>query len=264
MTDADMKVVMSVLARLFPSAYFTDNNLLILHVCRMVSLSLRYGNTNESVIGYSSLGVLLGRFFKSYQEGYAYGVLACAIVERYNLSHERARALFNLEMISYWCRPLAAAHELALSGFQHALQTNNYVFACYLASHINWNRLAMGHHLDDVNQDAAARIDFMRKTGFAGVLENRLTVQRYVQQMRGRSPSFGTLDGDGFDEGAFEAALTPAHLSTMMCQYWLAKMQARFMCGSYAEAREAGDKAAGFICPSLASFRSWTSTSSAP
>ncbi|HEX8703500.1 MAG TPA: serine/threonine-protein kinase PknK, partial [Myxococcaceae bacterium] len=42
MTDADMKPVMSVLARLFPSAYFTDNNLLVLHVCRMVALSLRY------------------------------------------------------------------------------------------------------------------------------------------------------------------------------------------------------------------------------
>ena len=54
MTDADMKPVMNVLARLFPSAYLTDNNLLVLHVCRMVSLSLRYGNTHESAIAYSS------------------------------------------------------------------------------------------------------------------------------------------------------------------------------------------------------------------
>ncbi|HYH97299.1 trifunctional serine/threonine-protein kinase/ATP-binding protein/sensor histidine kinase [Hyalangium sp.] len=247
MTDADMKPVMSLLARLFPSAYFTDNNLLILHVCRMVSLSLRYGNTNESVIGYSSLGVLLGKFFKSYQEGYAYGVLACALVDRYNLSNERVRALFNLEMISYWCRPLAAAHELALSSFQHALQTNSYVFACYIVGHIVWNRLAMGHTLDDVYEDAVTRMDFMRKTGFVGVMETTLIVVRYVQQLRDRSPSLGTLDGEGFDERAFEAGLTPAHMSTMVCQYWLAKMQARFMCGSYAEAREAGDKAARFV-----------------
>jgi predicted ATPase/signal transduction histidine kinase/tRNA A-37 threonylcarbamoyl transferase component Bud32 len=246
MTDADMKLVMSVLARLFPSAYFTDNNLLILHVCLMVALSLLYGNSNESVIGYSSLGVLLGMFFGSYQEGYAYGVLACAIVERYDLSQERFRALFNLEMISYWCRPLSAAHELALSSFQHALQANNYVFACYIAAHIIWNRLAMGHNLDDVYQDALTRIDFMRKTGFAGVVENRLIVVRYVQQMRGYSPSFGSLSGEGFDEETVEAGL-PARMSGTVCQYWLAKMQSRFMCGSYAEAREAGDKAAAFI-----------------
>ena len=247
MTDADMKLVMSVLARLFPSAYFTDNNLLILHVCRMATLSLLYGNTNESVIGYSSLGVLLGTFFKSYREGYSYGVLACALVDRYNLSQERCRALFNLEMISYWCRPLAAAHELALSSFQHALQANNYVFACYIAAHIIWNRLAMGHNLDDVHQDALARIDFMRKTGFAGVVENRLIVVRYVQQMRGHSPSFGSLNGEGFDEATLEAGLTSARMSAMVCQYWLAKMQSRFMCGSYEEAREAGDKAEKFI-----------------
>ncbi|WP_224242471.1 trifunctional serine/threonine-protein kinase/ATP-binding protein/sensor histidine kinase [Hyalangium gracile] len=247
MTDADMKPVMSVLARMFPSAYFTDNNLLVLHVCRMVSLSLRYGNTHESVIGYSSLGVLLGKFFKSYQEAHAYGVLACALVERYNLNHERTRALFNLEMISYWCRPLAVAHEHALSGFQHALQTNNYLFACYIVGHLVWNRLAMGHGLDDVYEDALSRVDFMRKTGFVGVMETTLIVMRYVQQLRGRSLTFGTLDGEGFDEEAFEDGLTPAHMSSMVCQYWLAKMQARFMCGAYAEARAAGDKAAALI-----------------
>ncbi|AKJ06172.1 Signal transduction histidine kinase CheA [Archangium gephyra] len=247
MTDADMKPVMSVLARLFPSAYLTDNNLLVLHVCRLVSLSLRYGNTNESVIAYSSLGVLLGQFFKSYQEGYAYGMLACALVDRYNLNHERVRALFNLEMISYWCRPLAVAHEHALSAFQHALQTNNYLYACYIVGHVVWNRQAMGHPLDDVYQDAVARMDFMRKTGFVGVVDTTLIVLRYMQTLRGHSPTFGTLDGEGFDEKALEASLSPAHMSAMVCQYWLSKMQARFMCGSYAEAREAGDKAAAFI-----------------
>jgi predicted ATPase/signal transduction histidine kinase/tRNA A-37 threonylcarbamoyl transferase component Bud32 len=247
MTNVNMKPVMSVLARLFPSAYFTDNNLLILHVCRMVSLSLRYGNTNESAIAYSSLGVLLGKFFKSYQEGYAYGTLARALVDRHNLYNERVRALFNLEMISYWCRPLAAAHEHALSAFQLAVQTNNYLFACYIVGHLVWNRLAMGHSLDDVHQEAVTGMDFMRKTGFVGVMETTLIVLRYVEQLRGRSPSFGTLDGEGFDERAFEAGLTPAHMSSMVCQYWLSKMQARFMCGSYAEAREAGDQAAAFI-----------------
>jgi predicted ATPase/signal transduction histidine kinase/tRNA A-37 threonylcarbamoyl transferase component Bud32 len=247
MTDADMKPVMSVLARLFPSAYLTDNNLLVLHVCRLVSLSLRYGNTNESVIAYSSLGVLLGQFFKRYQEGYAYGMLACALVDRYNLTHERTRALFNLEMISYWCRPLAVAHEHALSAFQHARQTNNYLYACYIVGHVVWNRQAMGHPLDDVYQDAVDRMDFMRKTGFVGVVDTTLIVLRYVQQLRGHSPTFGTLDGEGFDERALEASLSPAHMSAMVCQYWLSKMQARFMCGSYEEAREAGDKAAAFI-----------------
>ncbi len=246
MTDADMKPVMRLLGRLFPSAYFTDNNLLILHVCRMVSLSLRYGHTPESAIGYSSLGILLGTFFKSYQEGYAYGVLARAVVDRHELTLERVRVLFNLEMISYWCRPLAEAHAYALSAFEHAVQCNDYLFACYIVGHVVWNRQAMGQPLDDVYPDAVARMDFMRKTGFVGVVDTTLIVLRYMQQLRGLSPTFGTLDGEGFDEKALEASLSPAHMSSMVCQYWLSKMQARFMCGAYAEAREAGDKAAAF------------------
>ncbi|WP_224366397.1 trifunctional serine/threonine-protein kinase/ATP-binding protein/sensor histidine kinase [Hyalangium versicolor] len=247
MTDADMKPVMSVLGRLFPSAYLTDNNLLVLHVCRMVALSLRYGNTNDSVIAYSSIGVLLGKFFHSYQEGYAYGVLALSLVDRYNLANERVRVLFNMEMISYWCRPLPVAHDFALGGFQQAIQTNNYLFACYIVGHLVWNRQAMGHPLDDVYQDALDRMDFMRKTGFVGVVDTTLIVLRYMQTLRGLSPTFGTLDGEDFDEKALESSLSPAHMSSMVCQYWLSKMQARFMCGAYTEAREAGDKASAFI-----------------
>ena len=69
-------------------------------------------------------------------------------------------------------------------------------------------------------------------------------VRAYVQQLRGLSRSFDTLSGDGFDEEAFEAGLTSRHHSTMRCWYWIFKMQSRFMCGAYEQAREAGDKAA--------------------
>ena len=135
------------------------------------------------------------------------------------------------------------AHEAALSAFQYALQANDYLFACYIVGHVVWNRLALGDPLDDVHQDAVARMDFMRKTGFVGVVDTTLIVLRYVQTLRGQSPTFGTLDGEDFDEKALEAALSPAHMSSMVCQYWLSKMQARFMCGSYAEARAAGPRA---------------------
>ena len=63
----------------------------------------------------------------------------------------------------------------------------------------------MGHDLDEVYQESVARLDFVRKAGFVDAQDIILFIQRYVQQLRGLSRSFGTLSGEDFDEEAFEA-----------------------------------------------------------
>jgi predicted ATPase len=102
MTEPQIKAIMGVLAALFTPAYFTDKNLLVLHLCRMVAMSLRHGNSEAAVHGYSWYGMVLGPVFKRYPQGYDFGVLACDLVERHHFSAARAKALYSLEMINYW------------------------------------------------------------------------------------------------------------------------------------------------------------------
>ncbi|HYH94399.1 GAF domain-containing sensor histidine kinase, partial [Hyalangium sp.] len=83
----------------------------------------------------------------------------------------------------------------------------------------------------------------VRRAGFLALQDVIHHTQRYVQQLRGLSRSFDTLGGEDFDEESFEARLSPQHHSTMKCWYWIIKMQSRFMCGAYEQAREAGAKA---------------------
>ncbi|HEX8699805.1 MAG TPA: ATP-binding protein, partial [Myxococcaceae bacterium] len=251
MTDPEIQVVMQVLAALFTPAFFTDNHLLILHLCRMVSISLRHGNSEAAVHGYAWYGLVLGPAFKRYREGYEFGVLACDLVERHNFSAARAKALYSLEMIHYWTSSLGLSLELIRTAFHHALRSGDFQIACYASNHIVTNRLALGHPLEEVYQESIERLGFARKVGFLAVQDVVHHMQRYVQQLRGLSRSFDTLSGDDFDEEAFEARLTPQHLSTMRCWYWVIKMQSRFMCGAYEQAREAGERAAELTWSSL-------------
>ncbi|PTL76235.1 AAA family ATPase [Vitiosangium sp. GDMCC 1.1324] len=250
-TDPHLKAVLSVLGSLFTPAYFTDNNLLILHLARLVALSLRHGNSDAAVYGYSWYGVVLGHAFKKYREGHAFGELACAIVERHDLSASRGMALYSMEIINYWTQPIASSMELIRSAFHHALQSGDFQVACYCCNHIVTNSISLGHHLDDVHAESVARFDFARKAGYLDVHDVILCSQRYVQQLRGLTHSFDTLDGENFQEEVFEAGLTPERMNTMKCWYWIIKMQARFMCGAYEEARRAGEKAAGLVWASL-------------
>ncbi|MCY1077341.1 trifunctional serine/threonine-protein kinase/ATP-binding protein/sensor histidine kinase [Archangium lansingense] len=251
MTDPDIKAVMNVLAALFTPAIFTDENLLILHLCRMVSLSLRHGNTEASVHGYGWYGLVLGATFKRYREGHAFGVLASELVDRHGFSSARGRALYALEMNSYWLRPISFSLEIVRDAFYQALQGGDFQIACYCSNHIVTDRLVLGHPLEEVYEESVARLDFVRQTGFQAAQDVIIHSQRYVQQLRGLSRAFNTMSGDGFDEGAFEASLTVQHMSTMRCWYWLLKLQSRFMCGDYAHALEAGDQAAELIWSSL-------------
>ncbi|HZI04625.1 MAG TPA: GAF domain-containing protein, partial [Archangium sp.] len=251
MTDPDMMAVMDVLAALFTPAILTDENLLILHLCRMASLSLQHGNTEASVHGYGWYGMVQGAIFKRYREGHAFGVLASELVERHGFTAARGRALYALELTSYWTRHLSLALETVRDAFHQALRGGDFQVACYCSNHIVTNRLVLGHPLEEVYQESVARLDFARQSGFQAVQDVIIHSQSYVQQLRGLSRSFDTMSCDGFDEEAFEAGLTIHHMSTMRCWYWLLKMQSRFMCGDYARALEAGDQAAELTWTSL-------------
>ncbi|HEX8706539.1 MAG TPA: ATP-binding sensor histidine kinase [Myxococcaceae bacterium] len=255
MTDPDMKVLMGAHASLFAKAYVTDNPLLIITLSRMVSLTLRHGFTEASVMGLGWFGVLTGMFFKRYREGLALSMLARGLVERYNLATQRASALLSLELISWFTQPLPESQEIALSGFHHGLQSGDFYSASWCSAAIVVNRQVMGHHLDDVHRETVSRIAFVAKTGIVDPLDYLVVIQAYVQQLRGRSHAFGTLSGEGFDEPSFEAAMTPERMSSTRVSYWLIKLESRFMCGAYEEALDAANKAAGLLWSASGNIR---------
>ncbi|OJT25735.1 histidine kinase [Archangium sp. Cb G35] len=249
--DPDLKAVLGILGALFTPALFTDEHLLTLTLSRLVALSLRHGNSEAAVHGYSWYGLVLGPAFKKYREGYAFGELACALVERHDLAAARGMALYSMELINYWTRPISRSLELIRGAFHHALQGGDFQVACYCCNHIVTDCLALGYSLDDVYAESVARFDFAHRAGYQDVREVIRFTRAYIQQLRGHTRSFSTLSGEEFDEEAFEAGLTPERMSTLRCWYWTLKMQSRFMCGAYEEAREAGDKAAGLAWSSL-------------
>jgi predicted ATPase/signal transduction histidine kinase/tRNA A-37 threonylcarbamoyl transferase component Bud32 len=244
MTDPDTKEMMGALASLFPKAFVTDNHLLIINVSRMVSLTLRHGFTDAAVLGFGWFGVLTGMFFKRYREGYAFCILARSFVERYNVSAYSASALLSLRGFSYWTQPLSAVQELILKGYQQGLQSGDFYVASHCASMSVANRISMGHALEEVYEESLARGEFINKAGVVDPKDRLLMFRAFVQQMRGCSRAFNTLSSDSFDEPAFEAGMTPKRMSTTRAWYWVIKLQSRFLCGSFEEALEAGERAA--------------------
>ncbi|PTL84005.1 trifunctional serine/threonine-protein kinase/ATP-binding protein/sensor histidine kinase [Vitiosangium sp. GDMCC 1.1324] len=244
MTDPDMKVSAHALFKLFGVVSSSNPHLLVILLSRFVCLILRHGFVDIAALGYCWFGVMTSTRFKRYREGHAFGRLGLALLERHKMSAYWGDVLLGLQFSSYWTQPISRSLELALNSFHHASQAGDIAPAAFSSLYVATNRLAMGHNLDEVHQESLIRGEFLRQTGFVDCQDWLLAAQRYVQQMRGRSLSFGTLDGDGFEEQSFEARLTSTRMLGLQCFYWITKMQSRFMCGAYGEAREAGSRAA--------------------
>jgi len=246
MTDPEMKTVMGLLGALFAPAFFTSETLLALHLCRMVALTLRHGSTNESASAYVWYGFVTSCLFKDPLRGHAFGTLACEFVERNDISAYRARVLFTQGHISLWVRPLREARELYEKAFHHALLSGDLQIAGYCCIFIVWLQLSLGAELAEVEREAVTYADFARKAGFRDAGNITGLLRAFVRQLRGLTVSFGSLNGEGFNEEELEGLLSSG-MAPLKCSYPVIKTRSRFMAGAYEEARQAADKAQGML-----------------
>ena len=243
MTDPEIMAAMSVLSVLTAPAVYTDTNLALLHICRMVSLSLQHGASGAATHSYAWFGTMLGPHFRRYPEGYRFGKLACDLVEKHGFIAYRAKTYFTMEMIVVWTEPIATALDYIREAFRAGAETGDLARACYSCNHLVTDRLMRGDPLSDVWADTERGLDFVRKGKFRDVVDILVSQQRLIRNMRGETTTFSTFSDAEFDEALFEAGLGEDRMSTMVCWYWILKLQARFMSGDYESANAAAGNA---------------------
>jgi PAS domain S-box-containing protein len=243
MTDVEMQAAMRVLSVLFAPAYYTDINLAHLHLCHMVNLTLRYGTTDASAHAYAWFGLILGPRFRRFEDGYRFGRLACDLVEKHDLTAYRAKTNFTMEMVTLWTQPVQTGIDYIRTAFRAGVESGDITVACYACNHLVTDLLLRGDPLEDAWRELERGLDFARKAKFRDVADIIVSQQRFILTMRGQTTNFSTFSDAAFDEHAFEAELTTDRMPTMVCWYWVLKVQARFFSEDYDQALAASRKA---------------------
>jgi PAS domain S-box-containing protein len=247
MTDPEMQAAMRVLSVLFAPAYVTDINLVRMHLCHMVNVSMKYGTTDASAQGYSWFGTTLGSTYGRYIDGYRFGKLACELVEKYKFLACRAKTYVPMEIVVLWTHPIETALDYIRAAFRAGVEAGDLAIACFSCNHVITDLLTRGDPLDEVWRESERCLDFVRKARFRDVVDIIVSQQRFIENMRGRSAHFSTFSDAHFDETAFEAQLTEDRMATMVCWYLILKVQARFMSSDYEAAIAAALKAKALL-----------------
>ena len=90
-------------------------------------------------------------------------------------------------------------------------------------------------------------MDFVRKVKARDQASVIVSQQRFILNMRGQTSAFSSFSDAEFDEEKFEAQLTQDRIATMVCFYWILKLQARFMSGDYDAAIQAAQNAKALL-----------------
>ncbi|QAU42733.1 histidine kinase [Bradyrhizobium guangdongense] len=240
-TNPDVLDMQDVFAEVVMVASFTDANLYALVLCRMVGLSLEYGNSDASCFAYVSLGTVAGSRFGNYEVGFQLGKLGYDLVEKHGLLRYQARVYLRFGLcIMPWTRHINTGRELIRRAFDAANTIGDFTFAAYSYNFLNTNLIAAGDPLDYVQHEAERGLEFAQKARFLRVTDQITTQLALVRTLRGLTTSFGFFNEDHFDELQFESHLSSnPTLLVPECWYWIRKLQARFSAGDYSSAIEA-------------------------
>jgi predicted ATPase/GAF domain-containing protein len=244
-TDTAFLDTLDVFSEIVTPTLFYDEHLMSLVVCRMVSLSLEYGNCDGSCFGYAWFSMLAGPQFNNYKDGYRFGQLGFDLVEKRGLTRYQARTYITFANgVVPWAKHVATERNLIRRAFDLAYRAGDLTFAAYRGEQLVSNYLIAGDHLGEVQAEAEHGLAFGRRVGFGYVIHVCGSELGLVRTLRGASATFGRLSYDDYDELDTERQLAGnPMLSLAEFCYWTRKMQARFFAGDFAEAAAAAGQA---------------------
>lgn len=233
MVDPLRRAMLDVLAAVLPPAFFSDENLVCLVLCRMARLSIEYGNTDSSPLAYAYLGMMIGPFFHDYPTAFRLGKLGYELVEQGVHTRYRARVYMCFSYhVMPWARPIADGQPLLRRAFEVSRETGDVTYAGFSSCCLVSSLLASGEPLHRIWPESQERLDFVSAARFGLVVAIITAQQRFMATLQGRTERFGCFDDSGFNEVAFEVQLDANRsLDIAACWYWIRKAQARFMAG---------------------------------
>lgn len=244
-TDPDVLDMLDVFTEIVTPAFFFDENLSSLVLCRMVNLSLEHGHCDGSCFGFVFFATFAGPRFGNYRDGYRFGRLGYDLVEKRGLKRYQARTYIVFgNMVVPWFKPFASGRDLIRRAFDTAFNMGDLTFAAYSWDALITNCLSAGDELAGIQTDAESGLAFAQKAGFGMVVDLCAAQVGLIRTLRGLTPTFGSFDDADYNEAQAEAHLTGSPvLALATFFYWTRKLQGRWFCGDIDEAVRAAENA---------------------
>jgi len=224
MTDSYKLAAMRILMNAVPAAFMANPALFPLIVFKMVSLSIKYGNSPLSGYGYASYALLMCGPLGDIDSGYMFGQLALKLLEIKKVKI-KAKILFFINIfVKHWKEPMKDALPELIEGFQSGISTGDIEYACYIASGYCQYVLWSGEHLQSGSTTQDKYICYLQKNKQEVNLEVSQIWNQFACNLMGDNEIPYCLKGRSFDETARISILKSTNNKTLLVNVYLSKL----------------------------------------
>ena len=236
MSDEAMRVSMKLLMTMWAPSYISGDMLLtVLVATKMVYLSLRFGNVEESAYGYVTYAATVRLQRGDYVGNLAFGRLALAVNERFDDLTARAKVnhMFSC-YIGFWRAPIASCFPYSREAYRAGLASGDFIYAAYGAYHESWHALFAGQPLTEYHDQYSPYLAFLTRTKNKAFFQAHQQILHVGLALQGQTEHPWSMTSDAFDEAVYLNTYGP--LGFFGSIYYVCKLQLLYLFGQYDEA----------------------------
>ena len=244
MTDSSKEAIVTLLMSICPAAYFRNPDLMVFAALRIMSISLRYGNSRASSFGYVLYGLARGALFGDYKGGHEFGRLAVELAKSNADPNQQCKIITIFSgWLNFWREPVDESVTLLRLSLKLALEAGDIQYAHYAVLQIIFLRFARGANLDELMNEVSQcqpvierAADWFTQTTFG-------FRRQCILELRNRTGGRSNSDRNVFNEDSTVSMLRGAGNLTALTYYLVVKAQLAYLFGSIFEAHRYSDAA---------------------
>ncbi|NQE32789.1 Sensor protein ZraS [Microcoleus sp. IPMA8] len=248
MRDPNKLAVVRILAAVSAAAFVVTPALLPFIVLEQVNLSVLYGNTSFSAIGYAYYGLILCGMTGEIDFGYQCAKLALKLLEHFNAKELKSRVYVGIYCsVWHWKEPLKNSLAFLREGYEVGLETGDlesaaicgfiYISYCWF----------IGRELSDLSQESAAFREQLRLLNQEGLTSHLTVFQQAILNLVGNSAEPWQLTGDAFDRQEILPVLERLDHLTALYYFYATELNLCYLFGKFELAVEAAIAAENYI-----------------
>ncbi|MEH1915202.1 ATP-binding sensor histidine kinase [Nostoc sp.] len=247
MTDPQAKAAIQLLGMLFSPIIQIIPGLLPLVSSKMVSLSLQFGNTPASTVGYVLHGMVLCTFLGEIETGYGFGQLALNLLDRFDVREFKSIILILFgAFIQHRQESFRATIPTLKLGFTSGMETGDFLHAGYNVCCYSYAGFWSGAELSNWESDIA---------NYNAVLTQvkQHSAQTHLNLMRQTAENFREtrIQPDCLSGTIYDEIMIPKHRQanelSVMAEIYIHKLLLAYSFGNYKAASDYIDQAQQYL-----------------
>ena len=245
MEDESMSLAINMMTSISTASYHNFPRLFPLVIFKSMQLSLKYGNSIDSIPFYGAYGTILAGVLGEYDKGYEFGQLSLTLLERStkNTAVAPKTLVIYYTFINHWKEHLELSQKPTEEAYLISLEIGDNQYAATSAFQKSYTSFLLGRRLPEVQIEMEGFIDKMRTLNQKGYfLYQKIVYQGISNLASADNKKPWVLKGSTFDESAYRDSNDElSEDGTAHFHIAYNKLYLNYLFGRYEEALEAAD-----------------------